>query len=93
MVAMQPMRNDTGQPLRLRRAAGTYRADDGETIDVHPNDVPTLRAIGFVVVEPDPDLDEASYTELRELANDRQIPGRSKMNRDELLVAIRDTEE
>jgi hypothetical protein len=86
------MRNATGHDQRLRRAAGTYHAADGETIDVHPNDVPTLKAIGFVVDDVD-QLDGASLTALREVARDRDIPGRSTMTRDELLVAIRATEE
>lgn len=105
---MVPMRNDTEEHKRLGRGAKIYEADPGEIIEVYRIDVAPLQARGFVIVREeleadagdgaeettseDP-LDELTLDELSEIARERDLPGRSKLNRGELIAALRDHEE
>ncbi|GLI01830.1 Rho termination factor N-terminal domain-containing protein [Phytohabitans aurantiacus] len=41
---------------------------------------------------PDEDLEQATKTELYEMAKEAEIPGRSTMTKDELTEALRDSE-
>lgn len=99
------MRNDNDEPRRLGRGAKLYEADPGEIIDVYSIDVPVLAARGFTRVDRDTPaeaddagdgeraLEDLNLDELQELARERDLPGRSTLNKGELIAALRDSEE
>jgi hypothetical protein len=82
------------QARDVRIGGRRYRAAAGEEVDVLPRDVERLRPFGFEPVDEDveesTDLEDANLGELRELAKEAEIEGRSKMTREELLEALRD---
>lgn len=72
-------------------AGRRYTAGEGDTVVADRRDVGRLRAFGFAYAgEPDPTyaLDGLTVAELREVAADRQIVGRSRMTREELVEAL-----
>lgn len=82
----------------VRIGASIYDVEAGDVVDVDPRHVDRLSAFGFRPVdgseESDPqDLEEAPMSALRELATRAEIEGRSRMNREELLEALRDGQE
>lgn len=97
---MVPMRNDQDVAKTVRRGPIRYDADPGEIIEVYRFDVPRLAAAGFSRVEeeissdetPD-DLDDLTVDQLRDLARDAEIEGRSNMNRAELVSALSNPQE
>lgn len=58
----------------------------GDAVDAHPADVATLERYGF---HPSIDLEELTTGELRSRATEAEIPGRSKMDREALIEALR----
>lgn len=73
--------------------AGTiYAAQVGDVIDAHPRDVERLTTLGFELVEEESSdertLEEMSLTELRDVARDVELEGRSSMTRAELIEAL-----
>ena len=57
-----------------------------ETTDV---DTPLLHQDGEFVEQTGPDLEAMTYLELRDLATERKVPGRSQMSKSELIQALR----
>lgn len=89
---MQPMTTDVAR--QVRRGPRLYTADAGDVIDVHPLDVDRLTAAGFELVEeesssePGQSLEDRTVEELRELARDVDLEGRSSMSKAELVSAL-----
>lgn len=88
---MQPMRAEVARDVNV---AGTrYQADPDEIVEVAPGHVAILAGYGFVPAdEESTDLEDRNLGELRELAAQANIRGRTKMHREELLEALRETE-
>lgn len=70
-----------------------YQADAGDTVDAAPQDVGRLETFGFELVaeessgEPT-DLEDLPIGELRKLATERDLEGRSSMTKAELVSAL-----
>lgn len=89
---MVTMHYPAGRPARTVQRGGTiYRLQPGTDVDVAPADLGTLEAAGAhlpAAPPAPPDLDSMTVEELRHLARERDLPGRSSMTRDELLEAL-----
>ena len=103
---MIQMRNVSETRRDVRRATKRYVAEPGEVVSVWPVDRDVLTFNGFAVVtdrveddtptldfDAGDGLDDLTVAELRDVASDRDLPGRANLNRGELLAALRDTEE
>ncbi len=81
------------EPRDLSIGGRRYQAAAGDTVDAAPQDVGRLETFGFELVaeessgEPT-DLESRTIGELRELAADREIEGRSSMTKAELVSAL-----
>lgn len=89
-------------PRTIRIAGRHYAAGAGETIEAAPQDVDRLRPFGFDLVaeessgdvaeeSADRPLEELGVVELREIATDRTVEGRSSMSKAELVSALTPT--
>ena len=94
---MITVRNTSDTRRDVRRATKRYIADPGETVQAWAVDRDVLTFHGFAVVPDDGDdpdgLDDLTFAELRDIATDRDLTGRSTLNRGELIAALRDPEE
>lgn len=98
---MHRMKNATAVRRVVGRAAKRYDVQPGEVTEVFPQDVQALVHLGFVPVDdadPEPDtepdqLDELTVAELRDLASERDLQGRSNMTKSELIAALDNPQE